>query len=359
MISSSIGQEHQSHTHSRSNNLKNFAKDKEESRRLNTQQEISQLQSWLDNQVSNKSSMVGVSAFIVAGSSPIETVTSGQAVLASAWDATDKKGIETTAEDVTADTVSMWASTSKLITWTALSMLLDAGKFDLDDAVDDVLSFEVRNPSYPSVPVTYRHVYAHTTGIIDIWSGYLYDNQCPSDPMSPYPTSLEDSVKSLVSKSSKWKSWRPGSRQLYSNYGTALAALLVEAHSGMSFPEFLKTYIFDPLQMTSTQFSRPSTGSVAELYTLYQTNGYKYQANYGGYCYPDYPSGQLWSSATDLAKFAIAMLNRGSLGRTTSDGADCLYSEETGTVTLHYYFVSCFEAFKYTRTIKLRISSNH
>jgi len=127
----------------------------------------------------------------------------------------------------------------------------------------------------------------------------------------------------------------------------------------MSFPEFLKTYIFDPLQMTSTQFSRPSTGSVAELYTLYQTNGYKYQANYGGYCYPDYPSGQLWSSATDLAKFAIAMLNRGSLGRTTSDGADCLYSEETGTVTLHYYFVSCFEAFKYTRTIKLRISSNH
>ena len=82
--------------------------------------------------------------------------------------------------------------------------------------------------------------------------------------------------------------------------------------------------------MTSTQWSRPSDGSAAEMYTLYQRRGYKYKTNPGGYCYPDYPSGQLWSTAGDLAKFAIAMLKRGNLGYTTSDGATCLYSEETG-----------------------------
>lgn len=82
--------------------------------------------------------------------------------------------------------------------------------------------------------------------------------------------------------------------------------------------------------MTSTQFVRPSDGSAAELYTLYNQNGYKYKTNFGGYCYPDYPSGQLWSTSGDLAKFAIAMLKRGNLGYTTSDGANCLYSEETG-----------------------------
>jgi CubicO group peptidase (beta-lactamase class C family) len=138
-----------------------------ESRRaLNVEQEISQLQTWLDDQVSTKNTMVGVSAFIVAGSKPIHTVTSGKAVLAKAWDATNKKGVQSSPKDVTPNTVSMWASTSKLITWTSLSMLLDAGKFGLDDPVDEVLPFKVRNPNFPNIPVTYRHLYAHTSGLI-------------------------------------------------------------------------------------------------------------------------------------------------------------------------------------------------
>jgi hypothetical protein len=106
--------------------------------------------------------------------------------------------------------------------------------------------------------------------------------------------------------------------------------MLVEKHSGMTFPEFTKKFIFDPLQMTSTQFSRPTDGSACELYTVYTNNGYTHKTNPGGYCYPDYPSGQLWSTPSDLAKFSLAMLKRGNLGYTTSDGADCLYSQVTG-----------------------------
>ncbi len=130
-------------------------------------QEIASLQTWLDNQVNSKNPLVGISAFVVAGAGndPVEVVTSGQAVLASAWDATNNRGESNSAKPVTADSTCMLASTSKLFTWTALSMLLDAGKFDLDDAVDDVLSFQLRNPRYPSIPITYRHLYAHTSGI--------------------------------------------------------------------------------------------------------------------------------------------------------------------------------------------------
>eukprot|EP00559_Dactyliosolen_fragilissimus_P007972 CAMPEP_0184869580 /NCGR_PEP_ID=MMETSP0580-20130426/34607_1 /TAXON_ID=1118495 /ORGANISM="Dactyliosolen fragilissimus" /LENGTH=221 /DNA_ID=CAMNT_0027371155 /DNA_START=62 /DNA_END=724 /DNA_ORIENTATION=+ len=84
--------------------------------------------------------------------------------------------------------------------------------------------------------------------------------------------------------------------------------------------------------MTSTKWSRPSDGSASELYTLFQKKGYKYKTNPGAYCYPDYPSGQLWSTSTDLAKFALAMLKRGKLESATSNGDDCLYSEETGAL---------------------------
>ena len=129
--------------------------------------QITSLQSWLDNQVQNKNPLVGISAFVVAGSdnNPVEVVTSGKAVIASAWDATNNRGVSNVEKAVTADSTCMLASTSKPFTWTALSMLLDAGKFDLDDAIDDVLSFQVRNPRFPNVPVTYRHLYSHTSGI--------------------------------------------------------------------------------------------------------------------------------------------------------------------------------------------------
>lgn len=130
-----------------------------------TAQEMASLQTWLDNQVNTKNVLVGVSAFVVAGDGPIQTVASGKAVLASAWDVTTKKGISTTAKDVTADTACMMASVSKTFTWTALTMLLDAGKFGLDDPIDDILSFSIRNPRFPNIPVTYRHLYAHTSGI--------------------------------------------------------------------------------------------------------------------------------------------------------------------------------------------------
>ena len=128
---------------------------------------IASLQTWLDNQVNSKNPLVGISAFVVAGSGndPVEVVASGRAVIASVWDATNKKGETNVEKLVTADSTCMLASTSKLFTWTALSMLLDAGKFDLDDAIDDVLSFQIRNPRFPNVPITYRHLYAHTSGI--------------------------------------------------------------------------------------------------------------------------------------------------------------------------------------------------
>ena len=86
--------------------------------------------------------------------------------------------------------------------------------------------------------------------------------------------------------------------------------------------------------MNKTQWIRPTDGTAVELYTLYNKNGYKYETYPGGYCFPDYPSGQLWTTPEDLAKFALSMLKRGNLGYTTSDGANCLYSESTGNTSI-------------------------
>ena len=69
---------------------------------------------------------------------------------------------------------------------------------------------------------------------VDESNRYKYGDQCPSDGFFPYSIdeSLESSVKRLTDKRSQWSNNRPGSTYLYSNYGTALAGLLVEKHSG-------------------------------------------------------------------------------------------------------------------------------
>jgi CubicO group peptidase (beta-lactamase class C family) len=195
----------------------------------------------LDNLVSANDEIIGLSTFLAAGGSsssvpPIHTVSSGNAILSSAWDATNKKGVTSTQVDMSDTTTCMLASTSKLLTWTALSMMLDADKFDLDDDINDALlplNFQVRNPRFPFAKVTYRHLYAHTSGIKDSWDGYFYGNeQCPADPMDPYPESLAKTMKDGTSNKSNWYNSRPGAFYDYSNYGTAIGALLVEQHSG-------------------------------------------------------------------------------------------------------------------------------
>merc|ERR1712194_125214 len=130
----------------------------------------------------------------------------------------------------------------KTITWTALSMLYDAGKFQLDDAVENAAGFNVRNPNFGSVPITYRHLYTHTSGLKDDFEGYLYGDSCPNN--TPYPTSLLEVLQNYVGKRKNWYNLTPGSKHRYSNMANTLGALLVEKHSGMSFQTFTDHYIF-------------------------------------------------------------------------------------------------------------------
>jgi len=299
-----------------------------------TEDDLSDLQEWLNNKVEGSDRIVGLSAFLVANfdddATEIKTLTSGKAVLSSFYDTTTKKGISTSPKEVTDDTAFLIASLSKLITWTALNILLDIDKFDIDDDVNDALPFDFKNLKFPSEPVTYRHLYSHTSGLIDEWI-YKYGNDCPTDdPMEPYPQSLTEAVQTNTRLKKHWSNNKPGSKYRYSNFATALAALLVEQHSGIPFAEFTQRYIFNPLQMTSTSWIRPTNGNAAELYTLYNKNGHQYKTRYGGYCFADWPSGQLWTTASDLAKFANVMLRRGHLNFKTDKGADCLYSQVTG-----------------------------
>ena len=57
-------------------------------------------------------------------------------------------------------------------------------------------------------------------------------DDCPTKASKPYPKSLKTIVKKHAKKKKNWSKKNVGSKYKYSNFATALAAVLVEEHSG-------------------------------------------------------------------------------------------------------------------------------
>ena len=130
------------------------------------------------------------------------------------------------------------ASVSKQFTAAAILLLAQDGKFSIDDPARKWL------PALPAVaaPITLRHLLAHTSGLLD-YEDLMAD---------PYDGQILDAgVLDLLAKENRLY-FAPGSQYRYSNSGYALLALVVERASGLSFPEYLRQRIFEPLGMRDT-----------------------------------------------------------------------------------------------------------
>ena len=130
------------------------------------------------------------------------------------------------------------ASVSKQFTAAAILLLAQDGKLSIDDGVRKWL------PDLPEVaaPITLRHLLTHSSGVID------YEDLMAE----PYDGQIRDAgVLDLLAKENRLY-FAPGSAYRYSNSGYALLALVVERASGQSFPEFLRSRIFQPLGMHNT-----------------------------------------------------------------------------------------------------------
>ena len=117
-----------------------------------------------------------------------------------------------------------------------------------------------------------------------------------------------------------WMKERPGDTSEYSNAAFGYLAPLIAREAGMTFPDFSKTRIFETLDMKNTAWFRRDLPQVvlqrqsrictAQKRTLLP-NHHLPGPDGGHYCFVDYASGSLHTSAEDLAKFGKAMLDYG------------------------------------------------
>lgn len=127
-------------------------------------------------------------------------------------------------------------STQKQFTATSILLLAQDGRLSLSD---DIRKHLPELPDYGH-KVTVDNLLTHTGGIRD-WTGVL--------PLAPEGTD----VHTLLLRQ-RGLNFAPGTEWAYSNGGYELAKMIVARASGMSFAEFTKTRIFEPLGMTSTAY---------------------------------------------------------------------------------------------------------
>jgi CubicO group peptidase (beta-lactamase class C family) len=222
---------------------------------------------------------------------------------------------------VTPDTVFMLASVSKTITATALMQVWEEGVFELDDDVNDVLDFSVENPDHPG-PITYRQLLTHTSSIRDNWA-ILVDSYVEGDSeieLGDYLADYLDPSGENYNARFNWVNHPPETVLRYSNEGSALAGYLVEALTGTPFDLHCEDHIFAPLEMTETSWHLEGL-DVSNVATPYrgEAGNYRPMEHYG---YPDYPNGQLRTSAVQLGRFLAAYMENGVYdGQRILDGA--------------------------------------
>jgi CubicO group peptidase (beta-lactamase class C family) len=154
----------------------------------------------------------------------------------------------------TPETVFEAGSVSKQFTAAAVVVLARQGKLSLDD---DVRKHIPEVPDY-GTPITLRHLLNHTSGLRD-WGSVM---QLAGWPRG---TRIYTHAHTLdVVSRQKSLNFTPGTEYSYSNTGYNLLAMVVDRVSGMSFAEFSKRELFQPLGMTRTEwrddFTRPVKG---------------------------------------------------------------------------------------------------
>jgi len=205
------------------------------------------------------------------------------------------------------------ASTSKTFVATAIMQLYEKGLLQLDDDVNSHIPFTIKNPYCPDETITIKMLLTHTSSICERnyteVAYYLYG-------YVDYPESVMSFSRNFLTENGDYYSdenyynKQPGTYFAYSNIGAGLLACIVEYITGITFNEYCKLNIFEPLGMTRTTWFYSETPK-SEVAIPYGEN-YDIDPDNPFYTYPTYPDGHLTTTVEDLSRFLRAYINDGT-----------------------------------------------
>ncbi|MXO59369.1 serine hydrolase [Altererythrobacter salegens] len=201
---------------------------------------------------------------------------------------------------VTRDTRFQLASVTKLFTGVLVMRLVEAGKLDLDSPISRYL------PAAPAAwqPITVRMLANHTSGI-------------PEAPEEFTPTTLAEVFDWAKDKP---LDWAPGSQARYGRNDFSILAMAIDAATGQTFEDALRTNLLEPAGLTSTGYSHLNQQGWVRTAVPLERRATVYHWDEGQRSYeflypePTYPAGGLFSTLADV-ELLLSGLQQGKLLR--------------------------------------------
>ena len=137
-------------------------------------------------------------------------------------------------------TVYEWGSTSKMLVWISVMQQWERGNIDFEEDIRTYLPDGfLTKLKYPEEKITMIDLMNHKAGFQESF----FENQEAS------PDDVYDSLEDAVSACECYQAYHVGEYTAYSNWGTALAAYIVERTSGLDYVTYVNRNIFAPLGM--------------------------------------------------------------------------------------------------------------
>ncbi|HVZ61500.1 MAG TPA: serine hydrolase domain-containing protein, partial [Terriglobales bacterium] len=205
-------------------------------------------------------------------------------------------------KSVTASTLFQAASVSKPVAALAALRLVDQGKLSLDADVNSTLTkWKVpQNEFTKSQPVTLRRILSHRAGfILHGFPGYAVGAPLPSleqildgaAPANTHPVRVYNV---------------PGSKYAYSGGGYVVMQEMLAELIHEPLPRYFEQTVLEPFGMTNSTFAQPlDEQRAAAAATGYGADGRAVDGKW--HIYPELAAAGLWTTATDLARFAMGI----------------------------------------------------
>lgn len=201
---------------------------------------------------------------------------------------------------VTEKTLFQAASISKPVTAYGALTLVEQKKVALNEDINSYLkSWKLADNEFTKdKKVTIKNLLNHSAGItVHGFLGYSTDLPVPTLVEVLNGTSPANSGPSIVDKVPE-ESFR------YSGGGYNIVQQMMIDVEGKTFPEIMNELVLQPLEMNNSTYNQPLTGEqLAMAATGYLPDGAMVKGK--RHTYPEMAPAGLWTTATDLAKFAI------------------------------------------------------
>jgi CubicO group peptidase (beta-lactamase class C family) len=137
---------------------------------------------------------------------------------------------------VKSETIFQSGSVGKQFTSMAIMMLVEKGEIELDDKI---------NKFFTDAPIewnniTVRHLLTHTAGMTDYPTDFDFRADYTEDDLYRIITTIP-------------LTFQPGEQWNYSNLGYVMLGILIRRATNQFYGDFLKEFIFNPLEMTTAQ----------------------------------------------------------------------------------------------------------